>query len=338
MRTTWLAELPEATWRSWFTLIERGRREGPSSPFYVEELGLQNTACCESHPTSTYKALGCLGPKCSDLGLPPNSLLTKELDAMSEYWPLFDRVYVGTTTSQSWDSGKSSTADYAALQGDIGKQFMARYGNMSNVTFAWYLTSEGSVPGIGLNPAEQTRWIGYLSQTQQALYAVKPLEFLWSPSNGNIRPNATQLVTEEAGLTHVFCSLPHATAIHFQDWLGQSVTFEFPFHYNYSAAFTCELDTVPTMAMLGRVQAACPHGLREVKVNAELFAERLSPAGQRGEDNGADIINADPHEVATRLACYAAHGFPVGCSWAINHWYYLNTYANATVYHPYDEL
>ena len=50
------------------------------SRYYVEELALQNTACCESHPTKSYKALGCLGPKCSDLGLPPNTLLTKELD------------------------------------------------------------------------------------------------------------------------------------------------------------------------------------------------------------------------------------------------------------------
>ena len=67
MRTTWLAEVPEPVWRSWFELIARGRREGPASPFYVAELGLQNTACCENGPDSR----GCLGAKCSDLGLQP---------------------------------------------------------------------------------------------------------------------------------------------------------------------------------------------------------------------------------------------------------------------------
>ena len=93
MRTTWLAEVPEPVWRSWFELIARGRREGPASPFYVAELGLQNTACCENGPDSR----GCLGAKCSDLGLQPNSLLTKQPDAPSEYFPLFDKVHVGTT-------------------------------------------------------------------------------------------------------------------------------------------------------------------------------------------------------------------------------------------------
>lgn len=88
--------------------------------------------------------------------------------------------------------------------------------------------------------------------------------------------------------------------------------------------------------MLQKVQAYCPDKLREVKVNAELFAERLATGTHsRGEDNGANIINADPHEVASRLACYARHNLEVGCSWAMNHWYSLWTYANATVYAPY---
>jgi hypothetical protein len=204
MRTTWLAELPEAEWRAWFELVKRGRQEGKTSPYYVEEvsacttlqqpvtlpslpsacaahptsaeqtiaprgsrtatacicqtvetqfwfvedmatrpliahahsgsiachaaqtlcrvslhacmhatllsqLALQNTACCESHPDKNgYKALGCLGPKCSDLGLEPYTLLTAQLDQMSEYFPLFDRVWVGTTTSQEWDRENAS--------------------------------------------------------------------------------------------------------------------------------------------------------------------------------------------------------------------------------------
>jgi hypothetical protein len=91
LRTTWLSELPETTWRPWFELIKRGRAEGPTSPYYVSELALQNTACCESHAAGGYHALGCLGPKCSALGLAPNSLLVDDLDRLAEYFPMFDR-------------------------------------------------------------------------------------------------------------------------------------------------------------------------------------------------------------------------------------------------------
>ena len=336
MRTSWLAEVPEPVWRSWFELIARGRREGPASPFYVAELGLQNTACCEGHPT----ARGCLGPKCSDLGLPPNSLLTKQLDAMSEYFPLFDKVHVGTTAdmNSNWNGKEnaSSTKAYAELQGRVGSEFMARYGKLPNVSYGWYLTSEGSVSSIGLSAAEQSSWGRYLNESMDALHAVDPaLTFLWSPSNGGITPTPAQRVQEEAGLTSMLCHLSHPIAVHFQDWLGQSVSFEFPFYYNYSVAFTVEKDTAPTYALLQRIHKACPSKLREVKVNAELFAERLNH-GQHGEDNGANIVNADPREVATRLSLYKKGAMDVGCCWAINHWWSLMTYANATVYSPYD--
>eukprot|EP01079_Euglenida_sp_SAG-EU17-18_P006712 gene6712-1200_t len=295
MRTTWIHSLPDDVWRSWFDLVARGRREGPSSPFYIEELALQNTACCESPPT----ALGCLGSKCSDLGLPPNSLLTEELDAMSEYFPLFDKVYVGTTASYSWHpSNASSTKDYAALQASIGAQFLARYG---------------------------IEWAAYLSESMHALSSVKPMvsviapaldsaiflppgplgnglptaaapkDFLWSPSNGDVSLTPSQRDDQFQGLERLFCNLPFPLAVHFQDWLGQSVSFEFPYFYNYTTAFTCEKDTVPTMQVLQRVHESCPAKLREFKVNAELFAERLNN-GHRGEDGGADIINADPRE------------------------------------------
>ena len=58
-------------------------------------------------------------------------------------------------------------------------------------------------------------------------------------------------------------------------FLGQSVSFEFPFFYNYSAAFTCEGDSVPYYQLLQRVRKKCPR-LREVKVNMEMFVERLN--------------------------------------------------------------
>ena len=66
----------------------------------------------------------------------------------------------------------------------------------------------------------------------------------------------------------------------------------------------------------------------------EMFAERLNH-GERGEDAGANIVNADPSEIARRMACYAKHELPIGACWAINHWHDVFTFANQTVYAPY---
>ena len=72
----------------------------------------------------------------------------------------------------------------------------------------------------------------------------------------------------------------------------------------------------------------------EVKVNVEMFAERLNN-GLHGENNGANIVNANPQEIAERLACYARHSAPIGACWAMPHWYSIWTFANATVFNPY---
>ena len=302
LRTTWLGELPESTWRAWFELMKRGRHEGPSSPFYMESLALQNTACCEN----SNRSLGCLGPKCSELGLPANALLVKELDALSEYFPLFDRVWVGTSTAYGFDvANASAVAQEAKLQADIGRQFLDRYGALAGVEYGWYITREARLSAATANPRERAGWNNFLSRSMEALHGVEPrFDFLWSPDAGGEHLNATARAAEEAGLAEIICGLavdgvdgersarplPHPLALHFQDWLGQSVSFTFPYHYNYSSAFTCEDDTVPNYKMLTRVAARCPEVLREVKVNAELFAERLSRDGQRGEDNGALIV------------------------------------------------
>ena len=74
------------------------------------------------------------------------------------------------------------------------------------------------------------------------------------------------------------------------------------FSYDYSDAFTCAGDSVPYLRLLQRVAAKCPR-LREVKVNMEMFAERLN-GGLRGENNGANIVNANPSEIADRMRCY----------------------------------
>jgi hypothetical protein len=66
----------------------------------------------------------------------------------------------------------------------------------------------------------------------------------------------------------------------------------------------------------------------------EMFAERLEH-GLHGENNGANIVNANPFEIAQRSSCYREYGLEVGACWALPHWFYLWTYANATVYAPY---
>lgn len=231
----------------------------------------------------------------------------------------------------------SSNEDYAELMAKLGIQFLARYGNLSNVNWGWYLTEEGSLPQIGLNPEVRNANMDYISTAMKALKMVRPLPFLWSPSNGDITPaNTSQWMEEETGLREIFCNLPsgYPLALHFQDWLGQSVSFEFPFNYNYSQAFTCTRNTVPTVRMLERVQNSCPDKLVEVKVNVEFFAERLND-GMHGEDNGANIVNANPAEIASRLDCYRRNNLAIGACWAISHWYSIFTFANETVYHPY---
>ena len=111
------------------------------------------------------------------------------------------------------------------------------------------------------------------------------------------------------------------------------MSFEFPFFYNYTDAFTCVDDSVPYYHLMKRVQAKCPK-LREVKVNMEMFAERLEH-GNKGENSGANIVNANPSEIASRMQCYATHDAPIGASWALPHWYGLMAYTNQTVYAPY---
>eukprot|EP00911_Craspedida_sp_UC1_P002435 UC1_evm1s1814 len=376
LRTGWLAELPESTWRAWFELMRRGRAEGPGSPYYVSELALQTVACCDS-PAGVR---GCLGPKCSSLGLPPYSLFEPALDRLLEYLPMFDRVWVGTTYDYDTQWGNhTSMRAYAQLQARVGRAFMDKYGNSDissgttnttitttttttttttssssnlqavvggnnsslsktekkkKVNWAWYITSEGGLVSTGLDPAERATQQFFLRESMTALHAVAPLPFLWSPSNGDITLNATARAAQEQALGDLFCGLEHPLALHFQDWLGQSVQFTFPFNYNYSNAFTCEADTVPTYNMLQRIVKRCPTRLTEAKVNVELFAERLNH-GKKGEDNGANIVNADPREIAQRLDCYRRHKLEIGACWAVPHWFGIWSYANQTVWHPY---
>eukprot|EP01052_Picozoa_sp_SAG31_P009519 SAG31_NODE_501_length_14835_cov_11.191979_6_plen_238_part_00 len=114
---------------------------------------------------------------------------------------------------------------------------------------------------------------------------------LWSPVAGKFNGTDVSVAELETNLEQLFCNLSHPVKLHFQDYLGnnhvltiypmkykvashrfragQSVTFEFPFKYNYSAQYTCEGDTVPYLRLLQRVSHRCPN-LQEVKVNMEV--------------------------------------------------------------------
>lgn len=78
----------------------------------------------------------------------------------------------------------------------------------------------------------------------------------------------------------------------------------------------------------------CPM-LIEVKANAELFAEKLSPDGRKGENNGALILNANPTEVSARLSCYETNQVDVGVCWAMPHWFAIWSFLNNTIFQPY---
>ena len=245
VRTSWLSELNASQWRPWFELIKQGRAEGPASPYYVEELALQDIACCESPPGIR----GCIGPKCSDMGLPPNTLLRPELEAIREYFPMFDKVHIGSTLAWAldWDN-HTQVADYAQLQARLGQEFLSEFGSTPGVTWGWYITNEGSLQEAGLLPDHTARYAVFLRETMAALSAVRGLPFLWSPTAGWVTVPPSQRAAQRAGIQKLFCnsSLGHPLSVHFQDYVGQTVGFTFPFHYNYTGAFSCTRDTAPT--------------------------------------------------------------------------------------------
>ena len=154
-------------------------------------------------------------------------------------------------------------------------EFHTLYGDALGDKLGWYQTVEGSLNQISGDPASATQWLDFHQQAMSAFHKIKPAEQLWSP-NWQVKHseyNASGLAVMEANFEKIFCGLDLPLALHFQDFLGQSVSFEFPFYYNYSGAFTCEDDSVPYYKLLKRVAAKCPK-LREVKVNMEMFVER----------------------------------------------------------------
>jgi hypothetical protein len=385
-RTSWAHEVSDEVFNSWFELIGRGRAEGPSSPYYVEFLALQSVACSQAMP---------LGPPCNasapsgshqPLGnesMPYGGIFHADVAKLAKYFHLFDKVYIGSLWPDALSLGNASARTAAvAEQTKVMREFYATYGSQLGDKLGWYQTVEGSLNEISSSSSSAADWLAFHNQAMAAFHAIKPAPQLWSPNwerkFGSY--NKTALAAMEASFETLFCGLDLPLALHYQDYLGQSVTFEFPFHYNYSAAFTCEGDSVPYYQMLRRVQAKCSK-LREVKVNMEMFAERLNNGHRSvlivhhfrvmreverqgkgmqsaprhafqlittvadyacshdlvcsGENAGANIVNANPSEIASRMACYTKHKAPIGCSWALPHWYGLMTYANETVYAPY---
>ena len=107
----------------------------------------------------------------------------------------------------------------------------------------------------------------FLNKTMAALRALRPLPILWSPAVtqpfSSYPPQS--LKNFKGNLLTLFSHISFPIRVHFQDFLGQSVSFKFPFYYNYTGAFTCEGDTMPYYFLLKEVSAAEPN-LEEVKV------------------------------------------------------------------------
>ena len=110
----------------------------------------------------------------------------------------------------------------------------------------------------------------FINKTTTAFHSLRPLPTLWSPAitRGRASYTPTSFEAFQANLVSLFSALDLPIKLHFQDFLGQSVTFKFPFFYNYSVALTCDGDTVPYYNMLQTVALQAPK-LEEVKVTID---------------------------------------------------------------------
>lgn len=260
MKGSWASEVPEAQLDAWFGLVAKGRAEGPESPFYVSEFGIQQIASGGS---------GHAFP----VGLPAGTLMLKEIALLSKYFHLFDRVYIGTAvTNYSRNCRGVPCKDYAALETQVATDFLKLYPLSKHPNLAWYVTEEGCLE----SPAGLAE---LLYTSVSALRAVAPLPVLWSPGFcrkfDTLPANGTLL---EAQLTAMICSsnLSAPIAIHHQDLCGQTATFEFPFYYNYEGALN-STDGLSYYHMMQRVRQKCPDKLTEAKINMEMFIEHRNP-------------------------------------------------------------
>ena len=74
-----------------------------------------------------------------------------DLTQLVPYFPLFDRVYVGTMWLDNWNSeNATSNTQGAAQQALIASKFLQLYPNIPNL--GWYITLEGSLNSFGANP------------------------------------------------------------------------------------------------------------------------------------------------------------------------------------------
>ena len=207
-----------------------------------------------------------------------------DVEKLSQYFHLFDKVYVGSLWPDRLDphteTGRAAaiTAQTAVLQ-----KFYDKWGRGMGDKLGWYQTVEGSLNAIGSSSASAADWGKFYNDAFVALNKVKPLDMLWSPVAGkatwSTANNGTGVAPPqlEANLESLFCNLSHPVKLHFQDYLGQSVSFEFPFHYNYTQQYSCEGDTVPYLQLLQRVSKRCPN-LQEVKVNMEVLSSQPAKA------------------------------------------------------------
>ena len=140
-RTSWAHEVPSEVFDAWFALIARGRAEGPSSPYYVESLGIQSVACSQQMP---------LGPPCNasapsgshqPLGnesMAYGEIFRADVDKLAQHFHLFDKVFVGSLWPDGMNIGdEASRAAAVAEQAKVLREFYDRWGEALGPKLGW---------------------------------------------------------------------------------------------------------------------------------------------------------------------------------------------------------
>lgn len=216
-------QVSDEVFDSWFELIARGRAEGPSSPYYVDILGIQSVACSQAMP---------LGPPCNATA-PTGShqargnesmayaeIFHRDVAKLAKHFHLFDKVYVGSLWPDELDLGNATRRSAAiATQARVLSEFHASYGDALGEKLGWYQTVEGSLNEISGDAASASDWLAFHREAMAAFHKIKPAQQLWSP-NWEIKRgeyNASGLAAMEAHFETIFCGLDLPLALHFQD-------------------------------------------------------------------------------------------------------------------------
>jgi len=248
------------------------------------------------------------------------------------------RLYIGT------NNGGNGTGSYCgdlldaswrhanvALSVSVAKAFLSRYPSFE--FDAWYISPEQFLNYLadGCLAANHSRIGGeviaaaqgaYLKEWTESLHALKPLDFLWSPSVpefsviGDGSFDLTKCRSNlRANLGAVLAAAPLLNQLAVQDSMGKAssvVNGSVSRKINGSNAIVhCEIAAA----------AASEQGrgaLLSVSINAELMLRHK--VGGKTLD-----LPCDPREVQAREVLYMSKGWGLGPSWEMSFWYRQQT-------------